>query len=86
MMDAMRSLLLMRSLVLAVSISAATGTAGAQWTTAQVPDGELGAILAPFVFDSLRGGGMRADSHWIAADSLTFRALGVAAKERRIHL
>ena len=61
-------------------------TVAAQTAIAPIPDADLGAMLAPWVFDSLRGGGMRADTHWIAADSLTYRALGVRAGNRGIHL
>lgn len=50
------------------------------------PDSALAALIAGDVFDSLRGGGRRADMLWVAGDSVTFNALGAVAAARQITL
>ena len=49
-------------------------------------DSSLAALLAPALFDSLRGAGTRDDVSWVAGDSSTFTALSPVAILRHIHL
>jgi len=50
------------------------------------PDSALASLVSSTVFDSLRGGGWRADVQWIAYDSVTFRVLTPVASTRGIAL
>jgi hypothetical protein len=53
---------------------------------APAPDSTLAALLAPPLFDSLRGAGSRADMLWVAGDARTSVILASVARLRRIHL
>lgn len=69
------------ALLVAVSVQA-----DGQETAVPLPDSALGLLLAPSVFDSLRGGGYRLGMQWIAGDPQTHAALATAASERGLVL
>lgn len=69
------------ALLVAVSIQA-----DGQATAVPLSDSTLGRLLAPTVFDLLRGGGYRLGMQWIAGDPLTHAALATASSERELVL
>lgn len=82
-----RALLCHRSRrVVAALLAAVSIQADGQATAVPLPDSTLGRLLAPAVFDSLRGGGYRLGMQWIAGDPLTHAALATAATERGLVL